>query len=164
IENSVLSSLLLVLGVAILSLALRTFHNAVCQKLGALGILATSFLAGWRFTGFWPVGVACAASWLLLPWLEILTRVRRLRLPREKRHDMDDVELPVQLQPQARAAAQDQPRPRRPDVPPALRKPSQFLEKSRHHLRRAAPTRRGKNPGRNPERPARASLAQPRRG
>ncbi len=30
------------------------------------------------------VGLVCALSWLLLPWLEILTRVRKLTLPLEK--------------------------------------------------------------------------------
>lgn len=80
-----LSSFLLVLGVAVMSMALRSFHHVVPQKLGALGVFATSFLAGYLFSGgnvF--VGIFCASSWLLLPWLEILTRIRRLRLPLEK--------------------------------------------------------------------------------
>ena len=76
--------LLLILGVAALSLSLRSFPNRLLQKLGALGIVATSFLIGWRLTGYWMVGAFCALSWLLLPWLEILTRVRKLRLPLEK--------------------------------------------------------------------------------
>jgi hypothetical protein len=79
-----LSNLLLILGAAVLSLALRSFYHPVLRKLGALGVLATSFLAGWRLTGYWAIGAFCAASWLLLPWLEILTRIRRLTLPLEK--------------------------------------------------------------------------------
>lgn len=79
-----LFNFLLILGVAVLSMALRTFRNVVLQKLGALGILATSFLIGWLLTGYWLLGVVCALSWLLLPWLEILTRVRKLTLPLEK--------------------------------------------------------------------------------
>ncbi|HEY3898785.1 MAG TPA: hypothetical protein VGM54_09245 [Chthoniobacter sp.] len=78
------SNLLLILGAAVLSLALRSFYHPVLRKLGALGVLATSFLAGWRLTGYWAIGAFCAASWLLLPWLEILTRIRRLTLPLEK--------------------------------------------------------------------------------
>ena len=35
--------------------------------------------------GYWWVGAFCASSWLLLPWLEILTRIRRLTLPTEKK-------------------------------------------------------------------------------
>ena len=79
-----LSPFLLILGVAVLSFALRSFHHPILQKLGALAILATSFLLGWLLTGFVSVGVACALSWFLLPWLEILTRIRKLRLPLEK--------------------------------------------------------------------------------
>src|SRR5580704_17199426 len=80
-----LSSLLLILGVAMLSMALRSFHHVVLQKLGALGIFATSFLAGYLMGGkniF--IGLFCASTWLLLAWLEILSRIRNLRLPLEK--------------------------------------------------------------------------------
>jgi hypothetical protein len=78
------SYVLLILGIATLSVALRTFDHVILQKLGALGILVTSYLVGYFLTGSALVGVACAASWLFLPWLEILTRIRRLRLPLEK--------------------------------------------------------------------------------
>ncbi len=80
----IVSNLLLIAGVAVLSFALRSFYHPALRKLGALGVLATSFVAGWKLTGVWGIGVFCAASWLLLPWLEILTRVRRLTLPLEK--------------------------------------------------------------------------------
>jgi hypothetical protein len=78
------SNLLLILGAAVMSLALRSFHHPALRKLGAVGVLATSFVAGWKLTGYWVVGAFCAATWLLLPWLEILTRIRRLTLPLEK--------------------------------------------------------------------------------
>ena len=79
-----ISHLMLILGVLALSLALRSYAHALTQKLGALGIFSTSFLIGWLLSGHVAVGIICAASWLLLPWLEILTRIRRLRLPLEK--------------------------------------------------------------------------------
>ena len=79
-----LFNLLLILGVAALSLSLRSFRHVFLQKLGAFGILATSYLIGWLLTGSWLVGILLAVSWLLLPWLEILTRVRKLTLPFEK--------------------------------------------------------------------------------
>lgn len=80
-----ISSFLLVLGVAVLSMALRSFNHVVPQKLGALGVFATSFLVGFFLSGRnIYVGIFCASSWLLLPWLEILTRIRKLRLPLEK--------------------------------------------------------------------------------
>src|SRR5213080_4044937 len=80
-----LFGLLLTLGVAVLSVALRSYQTAFAQKLGALGVLIASFLAVYFITGNAAWGVAGAASWLFLPWLEILTRIRTLRLPKEKR-------------------------------------------------------------------------------
>jgi hypothetical protein len=77
-------NILLILGVAVLSMALRSFQSVLLQKLGAIGILLTSFLIGYLPTQSIFLGVVCAASWLLLPWLDILTRIRRLRLPPEK--------------------------------------------------------------------------------
>src|SRR5260370_16172877 len=74
----------LTLGVAMLSIGLRSFQNSYSQKAGALGILVASFLAIFFITGSWVLGLAAAVSWLFLPWLEILTRIRALRLPKEK--------------------------------------------------------------------------------
>lgn len=79
-----LFGLFLTLGVAALSLALRSFQAAWAQKLGALGILATTFLAVFFLSGKWYLGLAAALMWLFLPWVEILTRIRALRLPKEK--------------------------------------------------------------------------------
>src|SRR5881227_448333 len=80
-----LFGLLLTLGVAVLSVALLSYQTTFAQKLGALGVLIASFLAVYFITGNAAWGVAGAANWLFLPWLEILTRIRTLRLPKEKR-------------------------------------------------------------------------------
>jgi hypothetical protein len=74
----------LTLGVAVLSIGLRSFHNTYLQKAGALGILVATYLAVYFVTGSWIWGAAAAVGWLFLPWLEILTRIRALRLPKEK--------------------------------------------------------------------------------
>ena len=79
-----LFGLLLTLGVAVLSVGLRTFHNSYAQKAGALGILAATFLGFYFATNNWVWGLVAALAWLFLPWLEILTRIRALRLPKEK--------------------------------------------------------------------------------
>ena len=79
-----LFGLFITLGVAVLSVALRTYETSISQKIGAFGILTASFLAIYFITGSWILGLLSALSWLLLPWLEILTRIRALRLPREK--------------------------------------------------------------------------------
>src|SRR6059036_825520 len=79
-----LFGLLLTLGVAVLSVGLRSFQNSYAQKAGALGILAATFLAVYFVAGSWIWGFGAAMGWLFLPWLEILTRIRALRLPKEK--------------------------------------------------------------------------------
>ncbi len=82
-----ISHLLLIFGVAILSAALRSFHHPVLFRLGTVCVALTSFLAGWLLGGEIWMGVAFAASWLFLPWVEILTRVRKLRMPMERTLD-----------------------------------------------------------------------------
>jgi hypothetical protein len=79
-----LFGLFLTLGVAVLSVALRSFQSSFSQKAGALGILISSYLAVYFISGNWILGVVAAATWLFLPWLEILTRIRALRLPKQK--------------------------------------------------------------------------------
>src|SRR6184192_1802212 len=74
----------LTLGVAVLSIGLRSFQNSYLQKAGALGILVATYLAVYFISGSWIWGLAAAVGWLFLPWLEILTRIRALRLPKEK--------------------------------------------------------------------------------
>src|SRR5947209_3039332 len=79
-----LFGLFLTLGVALLSVALRSFQTSFAQKTGAVGILASTFLAVYFVSGSWAGGLAAALTWFFLPWLEILTRIRALRLPKEK--------------------------------------------------------------------------------
>ena len=79
-----LFGLCLTLGVVVLSVALRSYQSSFAQKTGALGILAATFLGVYFATGSWACGLVATVSWLFLPWLEILTRIRALRLPREK--------------------------------------------------------------------------------
>src|SRR6266513_232147 len=79
-----LFGLLITLGVAVLSVALRSYQSSISQEVGAFGILTASFLLIYFITGSWVLGAISALSWLFLPWLEILTRIRALRLPREK--------------------------------------------------------------------------------
>src|SRR5215212_3773071 len=79
-----LFGLFLTLGVAVLSVALRSYQTGFAQKVGAIGILASTFLGVFFVSGSWLAGVAAALGWFFLPWLEILTRIRALRLPKEK--------------------------------------------------------------------------------
>src|SRR2546423_4778583 len=74
----------LTLGVAVLSVALRSFQSSFSQKTGALGILIASYLLVYFITGSWLLGLVGGLSWLFLPGLEILTRIRALPLPKAK--------------------------------------------------------------------------------
>jgi hypothetical protein len=80
-----LFQLFLILGVAILSVALRSFQSSFSQKAGAIGILVATYLLVYFVTKSHILGAVAAAAWFFLPWVEILTRIRTLRLPREKR-------------------------------------------------------------------------------
>ncbi len=79
-----LFGLFLTLGVAVLSVALRSYQTSLAQKAGAFGILVSTFLGVYFLSDSWLWGAVAAVSWLFLPWLEILTRIRALRLPTEK--------------------------------------------------------------------------------
>jgi hypothetical protein len=76
-----LSSLYLILGVIVLGLAFRSYAHAITQRLCILCVLLASFLIGYLPSGNWLVGSLVASGWLLLPWVEILARIRPLRLP-----------------------------------------------------------------------------------
>mgnify|MGYP001386823027 CR=1 FL=1 len=76
-----MTEILIVLGVLVFSFALRTCHSRFLRKAGALGVLAATFLAFYLFTDSIAVGFAGLLLWFLLPWVELLTRIRRLRLP-----------------------------------------------------------------------------------
>ncbi len=76
-----LPDLMLICGTAVLGTALRSVGHEVTDKLGALAILATSFLTGYCMGGGWIGGLLLTSLWFFLPWLELLTRVRRMRIP-----------------------------------------------------------------------------------
>lgn len=79
-----MSELFIVLGVIILSFALRSFRIRFLRKVGAIGLLSATFLAFYFPTGSIAAGVGGLMIWFLLPWVELLTRVRQLRLPVHK--------------------------------------------------------------------------------
>lgn len=79
-----MNSLLLVAGLVVLTAGLFSYRHPAVRRLGLVGVAATTFAAGHLLTGSWIVGSVCVLGWLLLPWLEILLRVRHLRLPLRK--------------------------------------------------------------------------------
>jgi len=80
----VISQACIVAAAGFVSVALRSFESQALFRIGTLGLVATSFLAGWLLGGSLILASVFASTWFLLPWLEILTRVRRLRLPLDR--------------------------------------------------------------------------------
>ncbi len=76
-----MNDFLLFAGLVVLTAAFFSFGHPVLRRLGVLSIGATTFVAGYLLTRNVWVGLAFASGLLLLPWLEILLRVRKLRLP-----------------------------------------------------------------------------------
>jgi hypothetical protein len=75
----------IVIGVWLAGHALRNFGHPVLRKLGALIYLGATFLAGYFISGrSWVGGTVAVAGWFLLPWLDIVLRVRGMRLPMNK--------------------------------------------------------------------------------
>ena len=79
-----MSEILLFLGLAVLTAAFLSYGHPALRRLGVLCVGATTFAAGYLLSRNVWVGAACAAAWLFLPWVEILLRVRKLRLPLRK--------------------------------------------------------------------------------
>lgn len=73
--------LLVIVGVLVFSMGLRTTGSILLNKIGVLGYLATSFLTGWLLTGWWPMGFVFLSFWLVWPWYELITRVRKIAMP-----------------------------------------------------------------------------------
>ena len=77
-----MSPFLLIIGLLVFWQGCRTFNNRYIQKLGAISFLAASFCVGYFLGGgsiIW--GCVTMSIWFVLPWIEIATRVRKLRLP-----------------------------------------------------------------------------------
>jgi hypothetical protein len=76
-ENALLTAGLFVLG-----FALRSFAPVWSRKLGAGIILGATYLGGYFLGGQSHVaGAVSVSAWFFLPWVEILGRVRGMRLP-----------------------------------------------------------------------------------
>jgi hypothetical protein len=76
---------LIVLGLFVLAVALRSARIVGLRKSGAVVFLVASFWLGYFLTGSKLGGVLGVAFWFLLPWFELLTHIRRLRLPLNNR-------------------------------------------------------------------------------
>jgi hypothetical protein len=76
-----LQQFLFLAAVVVFAVACRTFENRYIHKLGWLSLLAASYLGGYFLTGSHAAGAGSIALWFMLPWVEIVGRVRKLRFP-----------------------------------------------------------------------------------
>ena len=79
-----MNELMLFVGLVVLTAAFFSFPHPVLRRIGILSLGVTTFAAGYLATGNLWIGAACVSAVLLLPWVEILLRVRKLRLPLRK--------------------------------------------------------------------------------
>ena len=77
--------ILIVIGLIVLAVALRSARGAGLRKLGAVTFLAASFCLLYFLTGIVICGCIGVILWFFLPWIELLTRIRRMRLPLDNR-------------------------------------------------------------------------------
>ena len=77
-----MESILLIAGLVVFGLACRTFENRYIAKLGWLAMLGATYAAGFYISGRnHAVGTIAMLGWFMLPWVEILGRVSKLRFP-----------------------------------------------------------------------------------
>jgi hypothetical protein len=79
-----LNELLLFGGLMALTAAFFQFAHPLMRRLGLLSFAATVFAAGYLLTGNIWGGIAGVALLIMVPWVEILLRIRKLRLPLRK--------------------------------------------------------------------------------
>ncbi|MBT8036233.1 MAG: hypothetical protein KJO21_01695 [Verrucomicrobiae bacterium] len=74
-----------ILAIVIFAYALRSCKTTILRKLGALVMLIASGLCFYLLTDSIWWGLAAAATWFFLPWVELLTRIRKMRMPLENK-------------------------------------------------------------------------------
>ncbi|MFC4993287.1 hypothetical protein [Rubritalea tangerina] len=72
---------LTVIGIILIGMALRSCRKRLFRKLGALVYLLASGVIVYFLTANLLLSIASIFLWFLLPWIELGSRVRKLRLP-----------------------------------------------------------------------------------
>jgi len=78
------SNIFLLIGVFVLSQALRSTRSVLLHKLGVFGHVGASFLLGYFLTDSMWGGLFFASFWFVWPWYELITRVKKIAMPTEK--------------------------------------------------------------------------------
>lgn len=75
----------IVIAIIVFGFALRSCRTVLLRKMGALVMLIASGLCFYFLTDNVWAGIAAASAWFLLPWVELLTRIRKMRMPLENK-------------------------------------------------------------------------------
>lgn len=76
---------LIVIGLFVMAMALRSSRKNIARKAGAIVFLGASFCIFYFISESVLIGIAGACLWFFLPWIELLTHIRRLRMPLNNR-------------------------------------------------------------------------------
>ncbi|MBB5033715.1 hypothetical protein [Prosthecobacter vanneervenii] len=79
--ETTLQQILYVAAAVVFAMGCRSYDNRFIQKLGWLALLGASYLGGYFLTNTHVGGAIFVGAWFMLPWMEIVFRVRRLRFP-----------------------------------------------------------------------------------
>lgn len=74
---------LTIIGIILIGMALRSCRRRFLRKIGALVYLLASGVLVYFISGNIPLSIAAIFVWFFLPWIELGSRVRKLRLPLE---------------------------------------------------------------------------------
>lgn len=72
---------LIIVALLVFGFGLRSCRTMILRKLGAIAMLFTSGLCFYYISDSVWIGLSAAFSWFLLPWVELLTRIRKMRMP-----------------------------------------------------------------------------------
>lgn len=101
-----MSEFLTVLGIFIIGMALRSCRHFWLRKFGAITYVATTGLAAYFISGSLTIAIASTFIWFFLPWIELLTRVRKIRIPLNNRLRRRQRPLPEYFPEAAETAAE----------------------------------------------------------
>lgn len=76
---------LIVIGLFVLATALRSSRTNFLRKIGAIAFLFATFALFYYVSGSVLTGIIGSTLWFFLPWIELLTHIRRLRMPLNNR-------------------------------------------------------------------------------
>lgn len=88
---------LTIIGIILVGMALRSCRRRIFRKIGALiYLLCTGLVTYFLTDGNVPLSIATVFIWFFLPWIELISRVRKMRLPlnnylnEQRRPQLDD--------------------------------------------------------------------------